>query len=104
MQMQAAINQHLIDKTIDELYKNCQEKGDEYTKDQLRKFGANAKKVVVENIKNQTAALEAEKKMTPHLQAKHAQLTKACEALEQATNEHRNAIKVNLEKILDIDG
>ena len=101
--MQAAINQALIDRTIDELYKNCQEKGDEYTKDQLKKFGAQAKKVVVENIRNQTLAYEAEIKMLPHLKEKHTQLTKSCDALEQATKEHQDALDANNLKIMEID-
>ena len=101
--MQAAINQNLIDKSIDDLYKNCQEKGDEYTKEQLRKFGAQAKKVVVENIRNQTLAYEAEIKMLPHLKEKHTQLTKSCDALEQATNEYQDALDANNKKIGELE-
>ena len=41
--------------------------------------------------------------MLPHLKAKHEQLTRSCEAVEQATNEHQDAINANLEKIVVID-
>ena len=59
-QMQNVVNQKHIDETVENLHRECQEKGEEFTKDQLKKFYASAQKVVASNTRNQTLASEVE--------------------------------------------
>jgi len=45
------LNQVLIDQEVQSLREKCSANGDEYTKQQLEKFGSDWKKVVTENAK-----------------------------------------------------
>jgi hypothetical protein len=45
---------------VAQLKKDCEEKGEEYAKTEIQEFGAKAKRIVQENVKNVTMAHEKE--------------------------------------------
>lgn len=58
--MQNQINREMIDRKVAEIEKECIANGDECAKEHLKRFSAEAKKVVAMNIRNRTLAHECE--------------------------------------------
>jgi len=49
-------NQEAINEKVEQIRKDCVAKGDEYCKQQIQEFGVNAKKLVVDQIRDMTTA------------------------------------------------
>lgn len=74
------------------LKEECDQKGDEFTKEFITKFGADVKRIVTNNIRVVTEAFEKEQAMVPVLQFRQGQLAKAIEAI----NAHRASFEEKL--------
>lgn len=83
---QPQFNQQVITAKLEQIKKECEENGDEYSKNQIQEFGAQAKKIVSENVKNLTLAYEKEQEILGSLKTKNDQLLKAIQAIDLHKN------------------